>query len=141
LRLPISANFDNYTTDMNLPLLYTFVGTCTAVKFHVTKAGAPADLKAASDRLQAVAEALLEAAGKQTGDAAFKQHFGAHVTEVMAAVEQLRPASAKLGFGKLLNALLDYYYSASDKLMGGGGSSLGAYGEVWCPFPSISSSD
>lgn len=103
-------------------LLYTFVGTVTAVKYHLTHSDSPADSQAvaASDQLQAVGEDLLAASAGDVSDERFKVLFAEQIVNVLEAVEALRQRPSA-DFQSLLNALLEYFYAAADSLMGGGG--------------------
>lgn len=104
------------------PLLYTFVGTTTAVKYHLTHATTPADAAAlaASDQLQAVSEALLAACGDDVSDEQFKAQYANQVVSMLEAVETLRQSPAAANFNSLLDSLLEYFYGGADSLMGGG---------------------
>lgn len=123
------------TTRNMTPLLYTFVGTVTAVKYHLTHSTSAADVAAlaASDQLHAVSENLLAACNGDVSDERFKALYAEQVVNVLEAVEALRQ-SPSADFQNLLNDLLEYFYAAADALMGGGGipnpwpSSVGSVG-------------
>ncbi len=109
-------------------LLYTFVGTVTAVKYYLTHAPTPASAAAlaASDQLHAISETLLAATCDDISDANFKALYADQVVGVLEAVEALRQIPGG-DLPSLLNSLLEYFYAAADALMGGGGGPHGPW--------------
>jgi hypothetical protein len=107
--------------------LYTFLGTVVALKHTTNQSQAPdreTALAACAD-LAAAGDAILTELGADASDEAFKAFFATQVTTVLEAVETLKCSSLAQEFNQTLRALLEYYYTAADSLMGGGtGSSV-----------------
>jgi hypothetical protein len=90
--------------------LYTFIGCARAVQFYADKSSAPdkAVAQAAAGNLVAVTDTLLAAVGQGKTEEEFK--------------EALKGSSVAGSMSETLNGLLDYFYTAADALMGGGGT-------------------
>lgn len=103
--------------------LYTFVGCAHAVHFYAEKSTSPdkAATLAAAENLVAVSNALLAAVGTGKTEEEFKEICGEHVATVLESIEALKATSVTNEMSETLNGLLDFFYTAADALMGGGG--------------------
>jgi hypothetical protein len=103
--------------------LYTFIGCAHAVQFYADNSTAPdkAAAQAAAGNLVAVSYSLLAAVGQGKTEEEFKEICGDHVSGVIESIEALKATSVAASMSETLNGLLDYFYTAADGLMGGGG--------------------
>jgi hypothetical protein len=114
--------------------LYTYIGCAHAVRYYAASSTAPdqAAALAAAENLVAVANALLAAVGKGKTEDEFKDICGEHVTTVLESIEALKATSVTGTMSETLNGLLDYFYTAADALMGGGGRACLHCGQTSC---------
>ncbi len=114
--------------------LYTYIGCAHAVRYYAANSTAPdkAAALAAAENLVAVANALLAAVGTGKTEDEFKEICGEHVTTVLESIEALKATSVTGSMSETLNGLLDYFYTAADALMGGGGRGCRHCGQTSC---------
>ena len=107
--------------------LYTFSGCAHAVKYYAGQSTAPdsASAQGAAENLVSVSNALIAAVGLGKTEEEFKEICGEHVATVLESIEALKGTSLPASMSQTLNELLDYYYTAADALMGGGGCTCG----------------
>ena len=103
--------------------LYTFIGCAHAVRYYADQSTAPdkAAAQTAAGNLISVSDSLIAAVGTGKTEEEFKEICAEHVTTVLEAIEAIKATSVAGSISETLNGLLDFFYTAADALMGGGG--------------------